>query len=159
MKWVPKQEGLHEITGDIWSLAEAWDAMVVVPTNTGWKKDGSNVMGRGVALQAATRFSELPMKYGAICRNERPAVRLMPKYGLIMFPTKPRTSRPWLDWQEKADLGVIERSTEELRDLPGKSPIVVLPLVGCGNGQLCEGDVVPILFKYLSNRFVLVRKG
>ncbi len=57
-----------ERPGDLW----AWQAerrWIVIPTNIGWKKDGANPMGAGVALQASEMYPELANWYGARCKK------------------------------------------------------------------------------------------
>ncbi len=152
--------------GDIWSYAK--DSCIVIPTNAGYRMDGTNVMGRGVAQQAAEKYPELPLWYGGRCRvygNDAcfPYPEMKPK--LILFPTKPLNKKePWLSWKQKSSITLIEKSTEllvaiserELDTANGK-PRIVLPAVGCGNGGLELGEVVPILKKHLvSDRFILV---
>ena len=54
---------MQTANGDIWNV-EPKDAWIVVPTNVGWKRDGSNVMGAGLAKQARLKFKQLPYDYG-----------------------------------------------------------------------------------------------
>lgn len=145
------------VGGDIWDYEGK--ALVVVPTNIGWKKSGENVMGAGLAKQLVGRHPDLPLWYGEFCRAngaDTPVV-VHEGYGLVMFPTKrliPQT--PWLSWQNKSSMELIERSARQLSELPGEQEIV-LPLVGCGNGGLLAEAVLPLLEKYLSgDRFTVV---
>ena len=61
---------MQEANGDIWNwLSEPHNCEVVIPTNIGWKADGSNVMGAGIAKQAILRYGrDIAAWYGAICR-------------------------------------------------------------------------------------------
>ena len=151
---------MNEVTGDIWNYHhdQSW---VVVPTNIGWKKHTSeNVMGAGVAEQAAQRYPELPYLYGKWCRDRRTRTPVLtaPHLRLILFPVKPlRVAEPWLSWQQPAALGLVMQSILELGKLDYTDDCpVYLPLVGCGNGKLNPGIVVPMLRAVLDDRFTLV---
>lgn len=155
------------ITGNITDYVES--AYLVIPTNIGWRGDGRNVMGRGLALWAAYRYPELPAWYGDQCQKhgEKTPVMLWSFPGrissIILFPVKPlNKAAPWLSWQSNADLGRIEQSAKELAALEttlyDEKPIMV-PAVGCGNGRLLLKDVQPILERHLkSDRFILVKQ-
>lgn len=145
---------------NIWDLHPlSW---VVVPTNIGWKKNGSNVMGAGLAKEAASRFRGLARWYGKVCQDcgfFTPVVK-QEEWRVILFPVKPLNELdPHLSWKSPATVELIERSAKELAILDlGPDAEVAVPLVGCGNGRLREKDVVPILEKHLSSsRFLLVR--
>jgi hypothetical protein len=149
--------------GDIWKYRGK--GYIVIPTNLGWRKDGSNVMGRGLAAQAASLYPGLAERYGEMCRQygERLSCVVVSGYDtpLILFPVKPLNKEaPWLSWRSMANLTLIEQNTKCLvdleKDLKDDLPILV-PAVGCGNGGLALRDVLPILERYLvSDRFVLV---
>lgn len=155
--------------GDIWKYEK--DSVIVIPTNAGYRADGTNIMGRGVAQQAAAKYPDLPRWYGQMCRlYGNDACNLYPedpidKPKLILFPTKPLNRKtPWLSWKQKSDIKLIEKSAEllvaisqkELISVDGK-PRIILPAVGCGLGGLDLGEVVPVLKKHLvSDRFILV---
>lgn len=138
---------------------------IVIPTNLGWRKDGSNVMGRGLARLVASIYPQLPKEYGGICQKYGAKTTCVVISGfdtaLIMFPVKPLNAEaPWMSWKSGASLELIERSAKHLAELepslPGKIPIAV-PAVGCGNGGLDLSDVKPILEKHLtSDRFILI---
>jgi hypothetical protein len=146
------------IKADIWTLVESH--VIVVPVNIGWKRGtGENVMGRGLALQAARKHPYFPLWYGLECAKHgaQTPVLLYPYGPLIAFPTKPLDqARPWMSWKNKSDLALIERGAQQLAVLKTAKPVAV-SVVGCGNGGLEMGDVRPILDKHLSDpRFTLV---
>ncbi len=155
-----------ERTGDIttWMAEKRW---AVVPTNIGWKKDGANPMGAGVALAAADVYPDLAAWYGARCQKYGADTAVCPYYygNLILFPTKPlNRAQPWASWRDQSDLDLIARSVTQLQKLGeilhGRKVCfgeIALPLVGCGAGGLSRSDVVPIL-KRLDDRFVLLEK-
>lgn len=161
---------MREGVGDLWSyLGSAW---VVIPTNLGWTKEGLNVMGAGVAREAARRFPTLPHVYGIDCMHFKSEPRVvsydvmllpgMVRTGrVVCFPTKPlNVDAPHLSWRSPASLALIERSADQLAQMAqDHAAEVALPLVGCGLGGLREVDVLPVLHKYLiQDRFILVRQ-
>jgi len=152
-----------EAAGDLWSLHdEGYPAMIT--TNIGWKKDGCNPMGAGIAKEAAKRYPHLPAWYGTICKLECAATAVCydSDSNLFLFPTKPfNEEKPWLSWRSDSCLELIKRSTMQLSALVDNIEDefnlkeVGLPLPGCGNGNLDPDDVLPILRTYLDDRFVL----
>ena len=75
---------------------------------------------------------------------------------MICFPVKPQASNPALSWKQSAGLELIARSTLYLVEHTPPSADIWLPLVGCGNGGLDPADVLPVLDRYLDDRFTLV---
>jgi hypothetical protein len=140
--------------GDIWVLAKSGGGWVVIPTNTGWKHNGDNVMGRGLARQAADKFPSLPTWYGDRCQELNGCPVVLPYVeALLMYPTKynPETP-PHLQWRNPSRLEVVKSSAVQLRQwatMALNHRLIYLPLVGCGNGQLGRGEVMPILEEYL----------
>lgn len=155
---------MQKVKGNIWNYYGEGSYMIV-PTNLGWKKDNSNVMGAGIALQAKQKFPDLPLAYGTFCRSSRGEEGLMVFKRMIMFPTKSlNISQPYLSWQAKSSLKEIENSCFKLLELFAENEEIFesktyLPLVGCGNGELDEKDVMPILEEYFGklNNIYLVR--
>lgn len=154
-----------ECRGDIvaWMAKRRW---AVVPTNIGWKKDGRNPMGVGVAAAASNMYKELAMWYGMRCRKYGENTAVCPYYpgNLILFPTKPLdVCHPHASWRNKATIDLVARSAIQLQKL-GEILVkkgflnseVAIPLVGCGAGGLPKSAVVSILQLYLDDRFVLV---
>ena len=166
---------MQELTGDIWELATRYDG-IVIPTNIGWKSDGKNVMGRGLARQASRRWPELPEVYGKFCMTYRDATPIMlyrPPNGrwcdmLLLLPVKPLDQKqPYLSWRQPACLNLITKSIMALGNFasqytqpsgegtvmpfiePNSSRILV-PSVGCGNGGLDESSVLPLLCEHLT---------
>lgn len=147
--------------GSIWAYENTH--ALVIPTNLGWRmRDQSNIMGRGLALQAAKKYPDFPIWFGRECaaRREATPVLVYPSAPLIAFPVKPLNAEaPWMSWKNKADLKLIERSAKQLAELKVERPIAV-SMVGCGNGGLEMSDVRPILDRYLSHdRFTLILFG
>lgn len=168
---------MKQCWGNIWDLREShW---LVIPTNAGWNAAGRNVMGRGLARQAAARYPVLPWLYGKVCRDtaysQTPDESFAPmpfmvwspdeSPGLILFVTKPvNKDAPQLSWQRKSDLGAIRASCEMLAQWlklpPELGTLIAMPLVGCGNGGLQESEVLPVLNEFFAetDNVVLVRE-
>jgi hypothetical protein len=151
--------------GNLWDYYDK-GMWVVVTTNIGWKKDGSNPMGAGVAREAARRFPDLPMNYGIRCKKYQKNAAVWPFLPgrLILFPTKPlNVEQPWLSWKSDSDYSLIERSAKQLAKLIDiliqreSITSVALPIVGCGNGNLEPKRVIQVLEKYLNDTFILVQ--
>lgn len=150
----------HYATGDLWDYHRQgyW---VVVTTNIGWKSNGENVMGRGVAAQAAKRFPDLPAWYGELCRKhmERVGICLYNPGRLILFPTKPLDKvNPHLSWRGGSCLRLIETSLIELVKVAADEHLkqIAMSWPGCGNGGLQIAQVKPLLNRYLGPRFTIV---
>lgn len=154
---------MRETVGDIWDLRLShW---LCITTNQGWRSNGDNIMGAGLAKQAAQRFPNLPRRYGAFCRMYPGAARLYPykshETWLLMYPTKAlNPATPHLSWRGKSSIDLIERCAVELVKFSETSerPIAV-PALGCKNGGLNVHDVLDVLSKYLkSDQFVFIHE-
>lgn len=153
-----------ETIGNLWDYEQThW---LCITTNCGWRSNGDNIMGAGLAKQAAQRFPKLPRRYGAFCRMFPGAAKLYPYKSydswLLMYPTKAlNQDRPHLSWRGKSSLQLIEQCAIELTkfaDNAGRP--VALPALGCKNGGLNVKDVLGILYKYLhGDRFLFVHEG
>lgn len=157
---------MKERVGNIWTYhsEKQW---IIITTNIGWKKDGLNPMGAGIAAKASELFPELPKWYGDRCKKFRgdTAVCAYVPANFLLFPTKPLAEKPWLSWQQDSDCELIKRSARQLqalvtilRERGTLFGDVYLPLVGCENGNLTKNVVLPILSKYLDDRFVLLER-
>lgn len=140
--------------GDIWDLHNPKKGeFIVVPTNKTVKKDGCNVMGRGIALQACKKFPTLSKSYGNALKKGSTVDGMYPfiKRGIICFPVK-------FDYKEDANLFLIERSLIELSDWLHLKSIkqLAIPVVGAGFGSLCPGQVLPLILRYLNNEKVIL---
>lgn len=152
---------MKEIEGNIWDYHNKGN-WIVVTTNGFVKKDGTCVMGRGIAKQAASRFPELPrelgqrilgisMPYGECTQGNN--LKVFQNYKIITFPTKH-------NWWERADIVLIEESCRSLLSATEGTPMpIYMVRPGCSNGQLDWKDVKPILEKYLDDRFIVVERN
>ena len=135
-------------TGNIWNLEADG---ICIPTNGVVKKDGTAVMGAGLALQASNRYPTLKyalanaLKYG----NK---VRVF-SYDKLIYtvPTKH-------NWKDNSDLNLIEESLIRLVYYVNcnQNERVLITKLGCGLGGLDWSQVEPLMSKYLDDRFVLV---
>lgn len=127
----------------------------MIPTNGAVRADGVCVMGRGLAKQAAERYSEFPYYLGHEIKLFGNHVYLDRCRKMFSFPVKHH-------WSEPADLKLIARSVEELKELCRHSSLsilktkIYLPRVGCGNGGRDWKEVKPIL-RSLSDDFIVVQ--
>lgn len=134
---------MPEVQSDLWSYLDL-DYSICITTNGTIRKDGSAVMGRGCARQAADRFPELPAVLGANLLNHGNHTHVLkefqpskagPSRRIFSFPVK----HNWFD--RLADLNLIRRSYQELLVLRAEDEKVVLPRPGCGVGNLRWEDV------------------
>jgi hypothetical protein len=136
-----------ETTGNLWDYHAAgfW---VCITTNGFVTRNGECVMGRGVAMQARTRFPQLPKRLGTAIKAGGNHVYLFENLNIASFPVKDF-------WFNKASVTLIEQSCYELDkfNLPGP---VVLPWPGCGNGGLTKHMVRPILKRCLSDKYYVI---
>jgi len=141
---------MKEITGDIWDWHDAgfW---IVVTTNGVIKRDGSCVMGRGIARQAKRRFPRLPFELGAKIEAHGNVVFSFPRYRIYTLPTKH-------NWWERADLDLIVFGCRQLVESAPASQVVYLVRPGCGNGGLAWDDVQPAIASILDDRFVVINR-
>jgi hypothetical protein len=130
--------------------------VICVSTNGSIKADGRNIMGRGVAKQAAELFPELPLILGTKLQTFGNYLHYLKYYEdrgytVASFPVK----HFWQD--EQADLKLIEVSVKDLVESTMPEVTVALPRVGCGCGKRdWLTEVKPILEKYLDDRFIIV---
>lgn len=156
---------MKEIIGDIWTFHKEghW---IVITTNIGWKSDGTNPMGAGIAKVASELYPGLSGWYGLKCqkfRERTPTCYYQPGK-LFLFPTKAfNESQPWMSWKQDSSVELITKSTKQLSalvDILGDKVFgdIGIPLVGCMNGKLRRRDVINILRDHLSDRFILIEK-
>lgn len=139
---------------DIWDI---WNSgyTICVCTNGFTKKNGSAVMGRGVALEASQRIPKLPFELGLLLKTFGNIPFWFEKYKMVTFPTKH-------NWFENSNVSLIEQSCKDLKNLKyeSKQNLIFLPMPGTGNGKSQTSDVMPILEKQFDgcNNVVIVEK-
>lgn len=142
-----------EVEDDLWNYHDI--GFPVVITTNGIVRGESNVMGRGVALQAAQRFPSLPRQLGRTILATGNHVYWFQEFRLLTFPTKH-------DWHDKSDLTLIERSAYELKRMADRirEKMIFLPRPGTGSGGLLWSvEVKPVIEPILDDRFVIVNRG
>jgi len=148
-----------EATGNIWDLPG--DA-ICITTNGFVKKDGSCVMGRGIALEAKNKFPRIEYLLGELIKNEGNNVYSLfqnkDNFFIFSFPVKH-------NWWEKADINLIKKSCLQLIEIVDNLKLfdlielnaILIPRPGCGNGKLnWFKDVKPVIENILDDRFIVV---
>jgi len=143
---------MQEQQVNIWTVRQA-DALCIT-TNGTRRKNGTGVMGRGVARQAKERYPALERTLGLALqtRGNVPSILLSGvRPILVSLPVKHH-------WYEPADLTLIEVSTRAVVAMANEAgwQRVVLPRPGCGNGQLSWAKVEPVIRPLLDDRFLIV---
>jgi hypothetical protein len=137
------------VYGDFWYFLADHH---VITTNGDVRKDGACVMGRGVALQAAQRFPEIPYELGAVLKAKGNHVHQL-GFGLWSFPVKHH-------WRDEADLDLIEQSAHELARFalatPAQTWLLVRP--GVGNGKRHWFEVEPRIACLPDNVLVITQE-
>jgi hypothetical protein len=140
------------VFGDIWIYWKLGSA-IVIPTNAGWKSDGTNVMGAGLAKQAAAQFSDLTLRYGRNCKEKSP-YQYYKDLRLILVPSKLlNEEKPYLSWQGDSDINVVKESLIWLNTNADsfESDKVYVPLLGAGNGHLDDDVIKKIMKEHLKH--------
>lgn len=150
-------------TQDIFLLPQGPDEAIGITTNGCIKKDGTAVMGRGMALYADQRFglSETLGRYLAEYGNQafylgvRQDRRTGRSMSVVSFPTKH-------DWRDYSDLNLIVQSCHQAMSICDKFGIrkFYLTKPGCANGRLdWESMVRPVIEPILDDRFVIADRA
>ena len=132
--------------------------VVCVTTNGIIRKDGTAVMGAGIAKTTNQRF-QVAKKLAEHLRTNGNTVCDLGEYTfkqsrfhIVSFPTKQ-------DWKDQSIPWLIERSAKQLVDLVNTQDYkhIFLTPPGCGCGGLnYETDVKPIIEPILDDRFTIV---
>ncbi|WJZ23542.1 Macro domain-like protein [Listeria phage LIS04] len=147
---------MRELIGDAWTVAPG--SVLCITTNGVVKRNGSAVMGAGIAKQATRRLKGIDEKLGAQLKLRGNHTQLIGYYfpagkrtAVVAFPVKHH-------WRDSADINLIQRSAKELVKLSDKLgwSEIYLPRPGCGNGNLEWSEVKPILSVILDNRFIII---
>ena len=145
---------MNEIKGNIFQYIGKADA-VCVTTNGVLKKDGSLVMGKGIALAFAKKYPRLPSILGGhVNRFGNRAFRVKEdNIDIVSFPTKN-------NWRDTSDISLIKKSAKEIVEMADKFNWnkIILPRPGCSNGQLRWKDVKKEIEGILDDRFYVITK-
>lgn len=140
---------MREVIGNMWAYEGRKNFRILITTNGSIKKDGSGVMGRGNALEAAMKYPDLPKLLGFSLQRRGNVVSLL-QPNLYSFPVKHK-------WYQAADIKLIKKSVAKLNDLARTYPDIkyVLPRPGCGNGNLTWEQVKKIVSVLPDNVLVI----
>lgn len=132
-----RQNSLTFVAQDAWDIqacnSGSW---LVIPTNIGWKANGENVMGRGLAKQAASRFPTIAKTYGKWCKDYGCVICKIGIPRLILAPSKALNKQnPGFSWANSSDIETVAKSYEQLSSLSFTKTLIV-PLLGTGNGDM-----------------------
>ena len=136
---------MKECQGDLWNSGCDYTA---VTTNSIIKKNGTLVMGAGVAKQAALRYPGLPRILAEHVMKNGNVPCLVPEYRIISFPTKH-------NWKDPSDLLLIIESARKVASLLPIDFSCGLSKPGCGNGGLQWKVVKPLIEDILDDRFTV----
>jgi len=147
---------MKEIKGNILDYINRVDA-VCVTTNSVIKRDGTAVMGAGVAKSFALKYPMLPKALADNIKTYGNVTNYLPtpvtqKAQILSLPTKAH-------WKNNSDIKLIEQSLKRLVEITDKEnyKYVLLVRPGCSNGGLnWETDVKPLCKKLLNDRFYII---
>ncbi|NJN05671.1 MAG: hypothetical protein HC814_03790 [Rhodobacteraceae bacterium] len=144
---------------------------IVVPVNIGWRKSGTNIMGRGMAKEAVRMYPKIESFLGGFQKDlwdtEKPPMddpRWIIKYPwgpLTFFPTKVLNhEKPWMSWSNKSDKETIGKLLIHLPVFANKHGLkkLAIPLLGAGNGGLDPFEMKDLIREKIGSdpRFTLV---
>ena len=146
---------MQEIKGNIFELFESgeYDA-ICITTNGIIKKDGSAVMGAGVALEAKKRFKGIEFRLAKRLNETGNNVYILGKSdngSVVSFPTKHH-------WRDNSDIELIKKSSQQLMEVvnnKGFNKVLITPM-GCGNGGLQWSYVSEQVKDILDDRIIVV---
>ena len=145
---------MTEVYGNLWDYVDLPWHVVCITTNGSINSSGRAVMGRGCALEAKTRYPKIARELAEkITANGNVVQSLVAgDVEIISFPVKHK-------WFERADVKLIEKSADRLREIAMNHTDLnfVLPRPGCGNGHLLWLEVKPIVDKLPDNVLVITR--
>ena len=132
--------------GNMWNVFHDTDIFMIT-TNPIRKIDGAVVMGRGIALEAKTRFPQLPYDFGNALSKLHPEIdqQFVGEIGIYdgtpiwFFMVKDH-------WREEAKLDIISSSVFYLHHgFDFKNKRIDLNFPGIGNGRLPRESVLHLL--------------
>lgn len=142
---------MKRVVGDIWQIP---CTHLVIPVNF----DG--VMGRGLSRQVASMYATTAENYrvyvkagdirrwyerGDLYTAEIYNQSLKSRSTLVFLPVKNH-------WHDESDIGFIRHSLGLLRRIEVSSSIhCLVPLVGCGYGEMKPDDVIPVIESVLNS--------
>lgn len=132
--------------GNLWTYPSTYR---VITTNAIINSKGEAVMGAGTALQAKSRYPDIPKQLGHLLSIYGNHVFRL-NHNIISFPTKTH-------WKYNSDINLIKQSAREiLKLLKDQNVTVVMPPPGCGLGNLKWEDVRQVIEPILDDRFIVL---
>jgi len=140
-----------EVVGDLFTYTPGTGSVLrCVTTNGILKRDGTLVMGAGVAKQAALQHPELPAILGDKVSKYGNQVFVIKDLAIASFPTKHH-------WKESSDLNLIVHSAQQLQYEASDWDYIVMSRPGCGLGGLEWDDVKAVIEPYFrDDKFIVV---
>lgn len=136
-----------EAFGNIWDFHNQGE-WIGVTTNQVIKSNGQAVMGKGIALEAANRFPELPSRLARCLKQGGNYPYIFPMYKIVTIPTKNH-------WRDKSDLNLIIKSCNNLNFYTDEFNRLYIPRLGCGCGGLKWQTVKQAISSILDDRFIV----
>lgn len=139
----------------MWSVFGKTD-LFLITTNPIITKDNRVVMGRGIALEAAKRFYQLPYDFG----RKLLYAQHVQDYDDALYPVNVGVIGTYDDqtvgwfmvkdhWRDPAEVDIIQRSVKVLsgwaKGVARPMKRIDLNFPGIGNGKLKREDVLPII--------------
>lgn len=140
-----------EVFCDAWDLFDSDDKNILCITTNGFiKKDGSNVMGAGIAKECKQRYSGIEYTFGNLIKENGNIVQPI-ENRILAFPVKHF-------WYQNADIELIKESCKQLRAIAlfNKDKKFILPRPGCGNGKLNWSYVKEIIKDFLPENIIIL---
>lgn len=135
--------------GDMWNVYSRADTFCIT-TNSFVRRDGSLVMGAGIARQARDRFDGLAQDFGTRIKD---FCGHLGTYGILPAPNhRIHAFQVKHHWKDSADTELIKTAAKML-DRFGEGE-THLNFPGIGNGGLDAEDVKPILETNLNNTHI-----
>jgi hypothetical protein len=123
---------MREILNEnIWAYAGLENTRICIPINCTVKRNGENVMGKGMALEAKRRYPGIAVAIGRMLNLiGRTPGTIPPLPFLMTFPTKYN----W--WDKTANFDLIRMGFRTINTFARQLPNMqfYLPRVGCGKG-------------------------
>lgn len=126
----------------MWDVFHTTDIFMIT-TNPIIRQDGAVVMGRGIALEAKTRYPKLPYDFGAVLQDlGNELVGPIGRYeGVPIWYFMVKNH-----WANDADLSIICQSIQALKNkITRTNKRVDLNFPGIGNGRLPRDSVLYLL--------------
>lgn len=147
-----------EKIGNIWNTN---CDVIAITTNGIVKQNGELVMGKGIALQAKQRFSNLPKLWGELLLDFGNIPELAYYIDNKLFRDPIKNSKILVSlptkhhWKDKSNIELIKESLHIIDYIINKDKTIAIPRPGCSNGGLNWKDVKKEIEPLLDDRFII----